>query len=117
MDAQAAAEHIYMLDQAIKQMEEERDSMKRQFFAGRDVDTYVEGKFKVVVGRNVRFDAGLAAKAHKEGLISDEDWAQMLETKPSGTKAKDVLAPAVYRGLQKSGDFNKVTITLPKEDD
>lgn len=113
MNSEQAAKRIFMLRQAIKDMKEEEEALSRQFFGKRDQDTYEEGAFKVVVGPNARFDAGLAAKAHKEGTISDEDWEKMLETKPSGTKAKDVLAPVVYRSLQKPADYNKVTITLP----
>lgn len=110
MDSKQAAERVFMLRKAAKEMTEEADALARQFFAKREQDSYEEGPFKVVVGRNARFDAGLAKK-----ILSEEEYNSILETKPSGTKAKDLLAPAVYRSLQKDAEYNKVTITLPED--
>jgi hypothetical protein len=111
MDSKQAAERIYMLKQQIDALEEEADALKKEFFAKRDVDTYPEGPFKVVVGRNARFDPALA-----KALLSEDEYAKILETKPSGTKAKALLSPVEYQMLQKDAEFNKVTITLPEED-
>lgn len=116
MDARQAAERVYTLKQAIASMEAEVAELNQKFFVGRDVDTYAEGPFKVLVGRNARFDAGLVRKALAEGVITEEEYEQMLETKPSGTLAKDIVSPAVFRTFQKVSD-NKVSVTLPKEDD
>ena len=116
MDAQAAAERVYTLKQSIAAMEEEISDLNKKFFVGRDVDTYAEGPFKVVVGRNARFDAGLVRKALSEGRITEEEYESMLMTAPSGTLAKDIVAPAVFRTFQKES-AHKVTVTLPKESD
>jgi hypothetical protein len=111
MDAQQAAERIYTLRQAIKQYEDEVETLAREHFAKRPVDTYVEGSFQVVVGRNARFDPALAKE-----LLTDEEYAAIQETKPSGTKAKAILSPVEYQMLQKDAEYNKVTIRLPEED-
>jgi hypothetical protein len=111
MDAQQAAERIFTLRQAVKQFEDEIDTLSKEHFAKRSVDTYVEGPFKVIVGRNARFDASLAKQ-----LLTEEEYNSILETKPSGTKAKAVLAPVEYQMLQKESEYNKVTITMPEED-
>lgn len=116
MDAQSAAERIYTLRQAIKQYEDEIEMLSREHFAKRAVDTYVEGPFQVVVGRNARFNAALVEKARKAGTITEEQYQEMLETKPSGTKAKAILSPVVYLSLQKNAEFNKVTIQMPEDD-
>ncbi len=112
MDAQAAAERIFTLRQAIKQYETEIDTIAKEHFAKRAVDTYVEGPFKVIVGRNARFDASLAKQ-----LLSDEEYNSILETKPSGTKAKALLSPVEYQMLQKDAPYNKVTIQLPDDEE
>lgn len=116
MDTQQAAERIYALRQAIKQMEDEVETLAKEHFAKREVDTYVEGAFQVVVGRNARFNPALVEKARKAGTITEEQYQQMLETKPSGTKAKAILPPVVYLSLQKDAEFNKVTVRLPEDD-
>lgn len=111
MNAQQAAERIYTLRQAIKQYEDEINTLSKEHFAKREVDTYVEGPFKVIVGRNARFDPALA-----KALLSEEEYNSILETKPSGTKAKAILSPVEYQMLQKDAEYNKVTIQLPEED-
>ena len=116
MDARQAAERVYTLKQAIAAMQEEVDELNAKHFSGRDVDTYAEGPFKVVVGRNARFDAGLVRKALAEGRITEEEYESMLMTAPSGTLAKDIVSPAVFRTFQKMST-NKVTVSLPKEND
>ena len=110
MDSKQAAERIFMLRQQIKALETEADTLAKEHFAKRDVDTYAEGPFKVVVGRNARFDPALA-----KALLSEDEYNSILETKPSGTKAKALLSPAEYQMLQKDAEFNKVTITMPEE--
>jgi hypothetical protein len=114
MNSQEIAERIFMLRQAAKDMNAEADALARQNFSGRPQDTYEEGKFKVVVGRNARFDPNLVKKALAAGEITQEQYEAMLETKPSSAKAKEILPPVVYRSLQRE-DTNKVTITLPKD--
>lgn len=111
MTPEQAAQRIFMLKKAIKEMETEAADLAKEHFATRDVDTYAEGKFKVVVGRNARFSPTLAKE-----LLTEEEYNSILETAPSGTKAKKVLSPETYRILQKDAALNKVTITLPEED-
>lgn len=111
MTPQQAADRIYTLRQSIKDMEEEVKELAQTHFGKREVDTYVEGPFKVIVGRNARFDPALAKE-----LLSEEEYNSILETKPSGTKAKALLAPGEYQMLQKDAEYNKVTIQLPEED-
>lgn len=116
MSPQQAADRIYMLRTAAKEMEDEAKGLVSEFFSGRGVDTYVEGPFKIIVGRNARFEPSLVRKALAEGVITEEEYEQMLETKPSGDKAKDIVSPAVFRTFQKES-AHKVTVSLPKESD
>lgn len=110
MDSIEAAKRVYTLRKAAKAMLEEADELAAHF-SSREQDTYVEGPFRVVVGRNARFNAALAKQ-----VLTPEQYESILDIVPSGTLAKEVLPPAVYKETQKVST-NKVTIELPKEDD
>lgn len=111
MDSAQAAKRVYTLRKAAKAMLEEADELVAAHFTGRQQDTYVEGDLRVIVGRNARFNAALAKK-----VLTKEQYESILDIVPSGTLAKEVLPPAVYKETQKVSD-NKVTIELPKEED
>ena len=110
MDSAQVAKRVYTLRKAAKAMLEEADALAAQF-SSREQDTYVEGDLRVVVGRNARFNAALAKK-----VLTPEQYESILDIAPSGTLAKEVLPPAVYKETQKVS-ANKVTIELPKTED
>lgn len=109
MTSAQAAQRIFLLRQAIKDMETEVKELT-QVFTEREYDTYAEGDFKVVVQRNARFDAA-TAKAN----LSEEEYTSILSLLPDSKKAKETLAPIVYAQTQKES-APKVTVTLPKEE-
>lgn len=110
MDSIQAAKRVYTLRKAAKEMLEEASALAEEHFSGRQQDTYVEGDLRVKVQRNARFNAAVAKQ-----VLTPEQYEAILDIVPSGTLAKEVLPPAVYRLTQKEST-NKVEIELPKEE-
>ena len=112
MNKAQAAQRIYLLQQNIKALESEVATLKQKHFGNLEIDNYTEGDFLVSVQRNARFDPALATK-----VLSVEEYAQVLTTKPDATLAKDVLSPARFRQCQKESTPKVVISLLPDEDD
>lgn len=108
--AKQAAQQILLLRQQAKEFEAQADALATEFFRKRELGDYVEGDFKVSVQRNARFDAGLAKQ-----VLSEEQFAEILVTRPDSNKAKEVLPPVLYRQTQKEG-APKVSVTMFEED-
>lgn len=107
-----AAQQILLLRQQARDFEAQAQELAREFFGERALGDYAEGNFKVSVQRNARFDPSLAKQ-----VLSDEQFQEILVTKPDSAKAKDILPPALYRQTQKES-APKVTVTLmPEEED
>lgn len=107
-----AAQQILLLRQQAKEYEAQADALATEFFRSLIPGDYAEGNFKVSVQRNARFDPSLAKQ-----VLSEEQFQEILVTKPDSAKAKDTLPPALYRQTQKES-APKVTVTLmPEEED
>lgn len=112
MNSKQAAQAIYLIRQQIKDLEKQAAQISQEFFTKRDLDNYVEGEFLVSVQRNARFDPALASE-----VLTDEEYEQVLVTKPDSTKAKDALAPVRYRACQRESTPKVVVTLMPDEDD
>lgn len=112
MNSKQAAQAIYLIRQQIKDLEKQAAQISQEFFTKRDLDNYVEGEFLVSVQRNARFDPALASE-----VLTDEEYEQVLVTKPDSAAAKDRLAPVRYRACQKEGTPKVVITLLPDEED
>lgn len=112
MNKAQAAQRIYLLQQNIKALQGEVDSLKQEHFGDLEIDNYTEGDFLVSVQRNARFDGHVAAR-----VLTPEEWEQVLVTKPDATVAKDRLSPARYRECQKVSAPKVVISLLPDEED
>ena len=107
-----AAQAIYLIRQQIKDLEKQASELSREFFSNRPLDNYATQNFLISVQRNARFDPALAAE-----VLTDEEYEQVLVTKPDSTKAKDRLAPVRYRACQRESTPKVVITLLPDEED
>ena len=111
MNKHEAAQRIYLIQQNIKALQDEVDTLKEQHFVGMTQDAYMYGDYHVSVQPNRRFSPALARK-----VLTTDEYAATLVTKPDTTKARDVLPPERFRLCQSEG-VNKVVITIRTEDD
>ncbi|UPU15884.1 hypothetical protein [Stenotrophomonas virus Jojan60] len=105
------AQQIYMLELQKRQIERQIDTLKAEF-RERAIDNYTAGDFLIQVQRNARFDAALAAQ-----VLTEDEFDQVLVTKPDSARAKDVLSPARYRACQKESAPKVIVTLLPDEED
>lgn len=101
---------VYMLRKQAKACEDEAKEILERYTFDKD-EAFSAGDFIVRVNRTRRFDPALAKK-----VLTSDEYAATLVTKPDSTLAKKVLPQDVYESAQKEYGWT-VKVEEAKDDE